>query len=385
MPLFRSRTAFQIVRNVRAFLHLDTGVVRGESPPTPEEVQTRLRQQLAGKDQQLANKDQQLVDKDQQLEEASQSLENKNRQISSLEKELGAHSVGAGNIVWVFGTVRTGSTWLASMMSQGENHAMWNEPRVGELFGAFYESAAHRRDNENFVMGTHRKLVWLKSVRNFVLDAAGAKYPRFASYGLLVIKEPSGSIGARILMEALPESAMVLLVRDPRDIVASALDAAREGSWAYELRGTKRREKRGLVGAADTPLDDFTGKSPDEVVEDQAAMYLQYVGNSKRAFDAHDGRKVLVRYEDLLSDTLGTMKRIYSELEIKVDEEGLASTVEEYSWKNIPEEEKGEGKFYRKGVSGGWREDLTPDQVKAVEEITGPLLREFYPDGTGGT
>jgi len=186
-------------------------------------------------------------------------------------------------------------------------------------------------------------------------------------------------------MEALPESAMVLLVRDPRDIVASALDAAREGSWAYELRGTKRREKRGLVGAADTPLDDFTGKSPDEVVEDQAAMYLQYVGNSKRAFDAHDGRKVLVRYEDLLSDTLGTMKRIYSELEIKVDEEGLASTVEEYSWKNIPEEEKGEGKFYRKGVSGGWREDLTPDQVKAVEEITGPLLREFYPDGTGGT
>jgi len=383
MSLFRTRTAFQIARNARVFLHLDTGVVGGETPPTPEDVQTHLRQQLANKDRSLAEARQALANKDQQLTDKDQQLTDKDHRISGLEKELGAHTVGAGNIVWVFGTVRTGSTWLASMMREAENHAMWNEPRVGELFGSFYESAAHRRDNENFVMGTHRKLVWLKSVRDFVLDSASAKYPRFARDGLLVIKEPSGSIGAPILMEALPESGMVLLVRDPRDIVASALDAAREGSWAYELRGTKRREKRGLVGTADAPLDDFTGKSPEEVVADQATMYLRYVGNSKRAFDAHDGRKVLVRYEDLLSDTLGTMKRIYCELEIEVDEEELARTVQERSWRNIPEEEKGEGKFYRKGVSGGWREDLTPDQVTMVEGITGPLLREFYPDGTG--
>ncbi|MBA3426185.1 MAG: sulfotransferase domain-containing protein [Rubrobacter sp.] len=364
MPLFRSRTAVQLARNARAFLYLDTGVVRGEAPPTleaMEETQARLREQI---------------------EEARWALANRDHRISGLEKELGGHTVGAGNIAWIFGTVRTGSTWLASMMRDGENHAMWNEPRVGELFGSFYERAAHRRDNENFVMGTHRKLVWLKSVRDFVLDSAGARFPKFARDGLLVIKEPSGSIGAPILMEALPESAMVLLVRDPRDIVASALDAAREGSWAYELRGTKRRERRGLVGADDAPLDDFTGKSQEEVVEDQATMYLRYVGNSKRAFDAHDGRKVLVRYEDLLADTLGTMKRIYSELEIEVDGEDLARIVREHSWEMIPEEEKGEGKFYRKGASGAWREDLGPDQVKVVEEITGPLLREFYPDGT---
>ena len=364
MPFFRNRTTLQLAKGAKAFLHLDTGVVRGEAPPTPEaleEIQALLREQL---------------------EEARRALANKDHRISSLEKELGGHTVNAGNIAWIFGTVRTGSTWLASMMRDGENHAMWNEPRVGELFGSFYESAAHRRDNENFVMGLHRKLVWLKSVRTFVLDSASARFPRFARDGLLIIKEPSGSIGAPILMEALPESAMVLLLRDPRDIVASALDAAREGSWAYELRGTKRREKRGLVGA-DAPLDDFTGKSQDEVVEDQATMYLRYVGNSKRAFDAHDGRKVLVRYEDLLADTLGTMKRIYSELEIEVDEDDLARIVREHSWEMIPEAEKGEGKFYRKGASGSWREDLTPDQVKVVEGITSPLLKEFYQDGTG--
>ena len=42
--------------------------------------------------------------------------------------------------------------------------------------------------------------------------------------------------------------------------------------------------------------------------------------------------------------------------------------VEKHSWENIPEEEKGEGKFYRKATPGGWREDLTPGQVEMVEE-----------------
>jgi hypothetical protein len=60
--------------------------------------------------------------------------------------------------------------------------------------------------------------------------------------------------------------------------------------------------------------------------------------------------------------------------------EKLARAVEKHSWEYIPEEEKGEGKFYRKATPGGWREDLTPEQAKIVEEITAPLLKELYAD-----
>jgi hypothetical protein len=73
------------------------------------------------------------------------------------------------------------------------------------------------------------------------------------------------------------------------------------------------------------------------------------------------------------------MKRIYSDLEIPVDEGELARSVEKHSWENIPEEEKGEGKFHRKAEPGGWREDLTPEQVEIVERVAGPLLGELYP------
>lgn len=87
-----------------------------------------------------------------------------------------------------------------------------------------------------------------------------------------------------------------------------------------------------------------------------------------------------MRYEDLRADTLGTMKRIYAELRIPAGAEQLARVVEAHAWENIPEEDKGEGKFYRKATPGGWREDLTPEQAEAVESETGPLLAELYPE-----
>jgi hypothetical protein len=119
--------------------------------------------------------------------------------------------------------------------------------------------------------------------------------------------------------------------------------------------------------------------APDVFVERRARTYLRDVEGGKRAYDVHQGSKVLVKYEDLRRDALNTMKRIYSGLEIRVDEEALARAVEKHSWANVPEKNKGKGKFYRQATPGGWREDLTPEQVQTVERITAPLLEEFYP------
>jgi len=119
--------------------------------------------------------------------------------------------------------------------------------------------------------------------------------------------------------------------------------------------------------------------TPDGFVKRRARTYLHHAGAAKRAYDAHSGPKTLVRYEDLRADTLVTMKRVYSELGIAFDARGLERAVEKHSWENIPREKKGEGKFYRRGASGGWREDLSPDQAQTVERITASLLAEFYP------
>ena len=61
-----------------------------------------------------------------------------------------------------------------------------------------------------------------------------------------------------------------------------------------------------------------------------------------------------------------------------MDEGELARAAEKHSWENVPEEDKGEGKFHRRATPGGWEEDLTPEQAETVERITAPLLKEFY-------
>ena len=185
-----------------------------------------------------------------------------------------------------------------------------------------------------------------------------------------MIKEPHGAQGAPLLMEALPESRMILLVRDPRDVVASTLDARREGGWNFE----KHKDVLQTEGKRPPKKDSLN------YAERRARKYLLGMGNAKLAYDAHGGPKVLVRYEELRADALGTMKRMYSSLGIPVSGEELARVVEKYSWENIPEEEKGEGKFYRKASPGSWREDLTPEQAEMVERVTAPLLKELYPE-----
>jgi hypothetical protein len=272
----------------------------------------------------------------------------------------------------MLGTARTGSTWLGDMMKGLPGHDLWHEPRVGELFGFYaYERAAGRK-TANFILGPQHREVWLRSIRSFVLDGAEARFPDLQASEFLVIKEPNGSIGAPLLMQSMPESRMVFLIRDPRDVAASALDAASEGGWL-----SKRMKRSARVRAR---VETATSR-PNTLIANRAHMYLQAVGNSRDAYEAHGGPKVLVRYEELRADTLGTMQRIYRELGIPAEEEELARVVEEHAWENIPERKKGPGQFARKATPGSWQEDLTPKQVRIVEEITAPLMKEFYPAG----
>jgi hypothetical protein len=322
VPVFRYRTVFDVLRGAKAFLNLEAGVTGGDVPgPT------------------------------------------------RIDGDGRSAGVVPENMIWIFGTGRTGSTWLAAMMEEPEGHDVWFEPRVGTVFDP---QRFERYAGTHFVLASQYKDVWLRSIRNFVLDGANARFPELANEdaGYLAVKEPGGSVGASLIMEALPESGLVLLIRDPRDVAASWLDATRKGGWQSRRRGESGRRAESL---AET--------NPNAFVRRHADAYLKHVGSAKRAYDEHGGRKVVVRYEDLRADTIGTMRRMYGELGVPVDETVIARAVEKNSWENIPEEEKGEGKFYRKATPQAWREDLTRHQVRIVERITAPLLEEFYPAG----
>jgi Sulfotransferase domain len=343
MPAYRNHTVLEIARGVRAFFTLAVGVTRGEVPDpdaSPGSLAAQVRN-LAGPDH---------------------------------------HRINPRNMVWILGSPRTGSTWLSEILGEPKGHALWKEPFFGVVLN-FRHHLAHRGylNSEQFLLGEPYRHVWVGSMRRLFLDVGQAKFPNISPKHHLIIKEPNGSMSAPLILEAFPESKLIFLVRDSRDVVASLLDAAREGSWY----GYDRFE----ASVADAVLSDG---EPSEVGLDDGFVgrlsrnYVSNVGAVKEAYAKHpDGAKVLVRYEDLRADPQGSILHICDSLNLDVEGGQLEQAVERRSFENIPQENRGRGKFHRRATPGAWREDLTPEQARTVEEITGPLLREFYPDSAG--
>ncbi len=99
----------------------------------------------------------------------------------------GSRVIRPENIVWIFGSGRTGSTWLSVMMEALPDHTRWHEPRVGHLFGHAYQKGEFRKNDRHFIFGGDRR-IWLSSIRRFVLDQATAKFPQRLDGGYLVVK-----------------------------------------------------------------------------------------------------------------------------------------------------------------------------------------------------
>ncbi len=272
-------------------------------------------------------------------------------------------------MIWIFGSARTGSTWLVSMMGGTFGNRWWREPLVGALFGNFHDnSLAPHFERQHFILSDATRESWLAGIRAFVLNAVGTHY---GGDEYVTVAEPNGTLGAPLMMEALPESRMVLLVRDPRDVVASALDRNRKGGDAYLVRARDPKLARKL---AKNPAD----SDPDAFVKIQANRYARNMGSAKRAYETHGGPKTLIRYEELRVEPRGVLERSFAELGVDHDPAALTAAVERHDWENIPPEQKGPGRSNRKASPGSWNEDLTPGQIQTVEKIAGPFLEEFY-------
>jgi LPS sulfotransferase NodH len=282
----------------------------------------------------------------------------------------------ARKLVWMFGSPRTGSTWLMKLLADSPEVGQIDEPYVPLHLvpvshvadgGEYYEHNRRATDPNYFF--AKRYLRHLKpQLRDLVLagfdrqlSELGEKPDRLR---WVIVKEPNGSHAADSLMSLLPDSRMIFLLRDGRDVIDSLVDAmmSKDSWWnATQTSATARvpAERRGFI-------------------RHNAQLWLGRTEATQRAYASTPAsQRMLVRYEELLADTEEVLGSLLSWLGLDAEPQRVREIAERHSFGAIPEDQRGPGKRNRSATPGGWRERLTGDELDLIEEIMGDKLREL--------
>jgi hypothetical protein len=287
------------------------------------------------------------------------------------------------NLVWIVGSPRTGTTWLLNLLAAHPRITTVDEPLIGAHLGfpasatvgtvarAPREGEGARaldvfRDRDDYFFSARYVEAWRGPLRELVLRRLLAQMRdsgRDPRRDVLVVKEPHGSEGADILVDALPRTRLLVVVRDGRDVVDSMIDAVRPGSWASSLASVtdSADERRRFV-------DDYSRVWVERI---------QVVLRAQEQLDPANHR--LSRYEDLLADPVTGVADIIAWLGLR-PYDGLAEHVDRLAFDRVAAEHRGQGKFHRAASPGLWRDNLTVEEQAIANTIMGPTLTALgYP------
>ena len=180
----------------------------------------------------------------------------------------------------------------------------------------------------------------------------------------VVIKEPNGSHAADTIVSLLPRSRMLFLLRDGRDVVDSLArrDARLPRAGGRSARASSAaRRRNGWRSWPSTPSSGFAARWPA----------------SARSSPSPTEQRLLVRYEEILSDTPTQLRRIFDWLDLELNEKSLETIVKRHAFDSAPKDRRGPGKPMRAATPGLWRENLTEDEQRTMHEIMGAKLAEL--------
>jgi hypothetical protein len=204
-----------------------------------------------------------------------------------------------------------------------------------------------------------RQLV-LSRLEAAILEARG-KVPNLAADPAVVIKETPTTHGADRVMDLLPESRALLLIRDPRDVVDSLLHAFRPGGFMAIQFGVS-----------------FEGDSRAAGILWAARHWAMCMDVGLQMVDQHDAELTrVIRYEDLLADTVGELGETLTWMGIDRSPEAIASTVADRSFDALGSSAAGELKRNRSATPGLWRRNLRSEEVEVVNSVVGDRLESL--------
>jgi hypothetical protein len=277
------------------------------------------------------------------------------------------------NLVFIVGSPRSGTSWLARLMgSHGEVAATQETELLNRYCRPWYDAWDEQLpvDAEEWSRHRHKglpSLLTTDELNDYAVGFARTVYAKVAqlkpSARVIVDKNPAYSLHIDLIRRMFPDAGIVHIVRDGRDVAASMTAASR--GWGRDWAPAE-------VGLA--------GRTWRTNVEAAAAA-------------STSGRYLEVRYEDLIADGACTLAECLGFAGVAATREQCTQLVERFDLRHgtgarggdslvwsgevvqrlgrAPEEPAG---FIGSG-GGGWRDTWTARDQLDFDHVAGDLLR----------
>lgn len=269
-------------------------------------------------------------------------------------------------LIWILGSARSGTTWLGRDLLRHPNNILWDEPKIIQNIGQVKLSKSDNNreftTNPKSFFSPMYKNVWSVHLRKLILARLFAHSQTLEKN--VIIKEPIGVHDPDIVLQCLPKSKFIFLVRDGRDIVDSKIDTHFSNSW---LRNKER-----------TPRELKSQETKNKTILFYSKTWNTNMIEIKKTFDKHDPQlRTIVKYEDLLKKPFITLKKVYDFIGLSIERDELNKIIEASSFERIPESRKGPGKFYRSASPGNWKKNFSTSEQELMNSIMGKILQKF--------
>ena len=271
------------------------------------------------------------------------------------------------NIVWLFASPRSGTQWIGTKLLKYQT-IINRGPSIGLNLGSIHtgfekkivRQIEYRGDEPDYCLSKKYEKTWMHFIRKLILNRLYAQYGTLET--IIVIPDPEGSIACDIIAKCMPNSKLIILFRDGRDVTDSVIDAAKEGSWFVKSRG----------------VDPLSSEQQTKRVKRVSLRWTRQVELLQTAFNTHPtDLRYKLRYEDIHANTLSELKKIYDFIGIDILQDELEKVVQKHSFENIPSNQKGSGKVTRSASPGQWKKNFSEEEQKIMQDIMGKTLSDL--------
>lgn len=250
------------------------------------------------------------------------------------------------DIVFIIGSPRSGTTWVQKILASNENIVTAQESEIFTTFiGPIIMNYYRQLNNPSGRGGTGLPCYWtidelhelLRQVFYGMLGQTG----QYDGSKLFIEKTPSHALVVDKIALVLPRARFIHIVRDPRDVVSSLIAASKDWgkNWA-----------------------------PSNVLK-AAIVWKRHVNSADQFLTQVPQRqKLLIRYENLKTDTLKHIIKMFSFCGIemtdveaqRIEEKSRLFTLRKYGefGKRTGHEVRDPDHFIRKSKKKGWRDDI---------------------------